>query len=173
MCAIIGATYGIGKKNKDIYVPDIPKALLVSPTVSNHGIQPLTIIQYFWLCEVIYILTCITGKISIAITILRVTVERSHRIILFLVIIFTLVVGFMTWFILLLQCYPVSYFWNPEQDGGCLNTAVIISISYIYSAFTAACDFTFGILPIAIVWNLRKSLLTKIGVAALLGLGCL
>lgn len=106
-------------------------------------------------------------------TILRVTVERSHRIVLFLAIIVTLTIGLMTWFILLLQCLPVSHFWNPEGHGSCLDLNVITSIAYVYSVFTAACDFTFGILPIAIVWSLRKSLQTKIAVAALLGLGCL
>lgn len=129
--------------------------------------------QCFWLCEVIYILTCMAGKISIAMTILRVTVERSHRIVLFLAIIVTLTIGLMTWFILLLQYLPVSHFWNPGGDGSCLDLNVITSTAYVYSVFTAACDFTLGILPIAIVWNLRKSLQTKIAVAALLGLGCL
>jgi hypothetical protein len=114
-------------------------------------------------------------------TLLRFTVSRVHKIILYTVIGVTSVIDIVFWFLLTLQCQPVSYFWkraqltmNPMADihGSCINLNRIIAMAYVYSAAAAACDFTLGLLPVWIVWKLQMNKRTKAALASILGMGC-
>jgi hypothetical protein len=44
-------------------------------------------------------------------------------------------------------------------------------MSYVYSATAALCDFTLGILPVFLVWNLQMNVRTKAALAGILALG--
>ncbi|KAJ5465291.1 uncharacterized protein N7458_000977 [Penicillium daleae] len=92
----------------------------------------------------------------------------------------TSVVGLIFWFILTLQCQPVSFFWTRvrlELDptapvhGTCLSLDTLLDMSYVYSATAALCDFTLGILPVFLVWNLQMNVRTKAALAGILALG--
>lgn len=88
----------------------------------------------------------------------------------------TIVVGLVFWFVLTLQCKPVSYFWNrlsPGAKGTCLDVDTIIGIAYLYSVTATLCDFVLGLLPISLVWKLQMTRKTKIALAAILSLGCM
>lgn len=113
------------------------------------------------------------AKISISITLLRITITRLHNWILYTVISLTVGVGIAFFFILALQCNPVSHFWERlETEGTCIDTNVIVKVAYFYSVIAALCDFTVGILPIALVWPLHMNTRSKIALAFILGLGC-
>lgn len=76
-------------------------------------------------------------------------------------------------FILTFQCRPVSYFWTQFEgaSGSCVPAKVIADTSYTHAAVSATADWTLGILPIFVVWNLKMNARTKISVALLLSLG--
>lgn len=54
-----------------------------------------------------------------------------------------------------------------------MNLDHIIAMAYVYSVTATLCDFTLGILPGFLVWNLQMNIRTKIALAGILGLGCM
>lgn len=114
------------------------------------------------------------AKISIAVSLLRLAVKKTHRISLWITITATIVIGLLFWLVLLLECRPISYFWNQmdgESTGSCPPVDVLLDIAYVHSATTVVCDLTLGILPIFLVWHLQMNRRTKMAVGGILSLG--
>lgn len=124
----------------------------------------------------LYIWASAVAKISIALALLRLTVKRVHRIILWGIIGTVIAIGLMFWLVLLLDCHPISHFWNrvdPRNSGTCLSVQTLLDIAYLYSTLTIICDLTLGILPIFLVWTLQMNRMTKIAVGGILSLGAM
>ncbi|KAJ5182078.1 hypothetical protein N7449_012225 [Penicillium cf. viridicatum] len=138
--------------------------------------------KYWWLCEIGFCFASIFCKISICIFLLRICINRVHRLLLYSVMSLTVLAGLVFMFLMLLQCKPLSYFWtrmahhpvrNIEGEGSCINMEIIIAMTYIYSAFAAICDFTVGILPIFVVHKLQMKMQTKMAVVGILSMACI
>ncbi|KAJ5519584.1 hypothetical protein N7463_000037 [Penicillium fimorum] len=166
LCGITGSLYGMGQK---------------LDTLIERGTME-TAMFWWWLGQTSYVWTCALAKLSIASALLRLTVSKAHRLILWGVIGVTCIVGLVFWFMLTLQCQPVEFFWQrvrPYTDpkanvsGTCMKLDDIITIAYVYSITATLCDLTLGLLPIALVWNLQMNLRTKAALAGILGLGCI
>ncbi|KAE8389780.1 hypothetical protein BDV23DRAFT_156481 [Aspergillus alliaceus] len=156
LCGITGACYGIGRKRKDLEEDHIEAALF-----------------WWWLGQTSYVFTCVVAKVSIALALLRLTVAKLHSILLWVVIAISIIVGLVFWFMLTLQCQPVSHFWQRTKPGTCMDTGSLVNIAYVYSVFATICDFILGLLPIALVWNLQMNTKTKAALAGILSLGCI
>lgn len=90
----------------------------------------------------------------------------------------TVLAGLVFMFLMLLQCKPLSYFWtrtamDPKIEGYCISIDIIITMTYVYSAFSAVCDFTVGILPIFIVHKLHMRKEAKLAVVGILSMACM
>ncbi|KAJ5322119.1 hypothetical protein MYU51_002933 [Penicillium brevicompactum] len=132
--------------------------------------------KYWWLCEIAYCFSSIGCKISVCIFLMRITIRRLHIWTLYIVMALTVLAGLVFMFLMLLQCHPLAYFWTraADPDGGwCISIDIIISMTYVYSAFAALCDFTVGILPIFLVHKLHMKRQTKIAVMGILGMACI
>lgn len=108
---------------------------------------------------------------------MRITVKRSHIWTLYTVMVLTVIAGLVFFFLMLLQCKPLSYFWtrtalDPEIEGYCISINIIIVMTYVYSAFAALCDFTVGILPIFLVSKLHMKREAKLAVIGILSMAC-
>lgn len=114
----------------------------------------------------------IGAKISIGLFLLRVTVQRIHQWIIYTVMGLTVLTGLVFFFVTLLQCTPIDFFWNKKQDGFCVNIDIIIALTFLYSVVSVACDFTFAILPMFLVWNLNMSVRTRVVLVPILGMAC-
>lgn len=84
----------------------------------------------------------------------------------------TVITGAVFFFVTLLQCQPISYFWNQNQKGHCVPTDVIIALTYLYSVFSVICDFTFAILPMFLIRGLQMDPRTKWALVPILCLAC-
>lgn len=89
----------------------------------------------------------------------------------------TVLSGLVFFFLMLLQCKPLSYFWNrtntdPGTGGSCVSINIIIVMTYIYSTFAVLCDFTVGILPIFIAYRLYMKKEAKIALVGILSMAC-
>lgn len=85
----------------------------------------------------------------------------------------TVLTGLVFFFVTLLQCNPISFFWDKfSQTGWCVPIDVIIALTFLYSVISVICDFTFALLPIFLVWNLNMSGRTKILLVPILGMAC-
>ncbi|KAL7928217.1 hypothetical protein V8C35DRAFT_318684 [Trichoderma chlorosporum] len=154
--AITGIHYGTGRHYWDIKdQQDIQEAL-----------------KYWYFCYIWYCVTMIMSKISIGYFLLRITVERIHTWIICVVMLLTVVTGIVFFFITMLQCAPVSYFWDKNQNGSCINIEIIIALTYLYSAFSVICDFTFAILPIVLIMQLQMNSKTKIALIPIMLMAC-
>jgi hypothetical protein len=73
------------------------------------------------------------------------------------------------------QCSPPSYFWTKylDEPGSCLPVLTIENMTYSHGALSIWSDWTLGILPIFLVWNLNMNPRTKVSVAVILGIGAL
>jgi len=123
-----------------------------------------------------YIITTCLLKIYIGAFLKQICVLRSHIIVIWTVIIVFTTVSIYYLFLLAFQCHPVSYFWTRYDigtSGSCISANVIVNSSYVHSVFNALSDWTLGILPIFLVWNLRMNTRTKISVAVLLSFGAM
>ncbi|GFF42264.1 hypothetical protein IFM46972_06814 [Aspergillus udagawae] len=159
ICTLVGCSYGMGQKNKYFLThPDhIRRAFL-----------------FWWLGQVFYVITCVVAKMSIIISLLRITINRVHMLILYAAMGLTLLVGLLFFFFTIFECKPVDYFWNRStKPGSCLDTDILIAIAYTYSVGAAITDFTIGILPVFIIWSLRMNARTKMAIAGILGIGCI
>ncbi|KAL3482259.1 hypothetical protein BJX99DRAFT_252965 [Aspergillus californicus] len=162
LCGMVGARCGLGRKMDDFR------------TKPDYEDEIETALFWWWLGQTTYVITCVLAKISIALALLRLTVTRLHKFILWGVIAVSLVVGLVFWFMLTLQCSPVDYFWHRlSSTGTCLNTDYILDIAYLYSVTATICDFILGLLPIVLVWKLHMDVRTKAALAGILSMGCI
>lgn len=112
-------------------------------------------------------------KLSVGLFLLRVTIKPLQRWIIYIVMGLTVMAGLVFFFVTLLQCMPLSYFWDKtSQTGSCINIDIIIALTFLYSVVSVICDFTFAILPIFLVWNLNMSRNTRLMLIPILGMAC-
>ncbi|KAJ5624537.1 hypothetical protein N7510_000846, partial [Penicillium lagena] len=158
-CGIVGATNGMGKTQA---------YLAHRPNVARRGLL------CWWLGQIFYIFTCTIARLSIAMTLLRLAVERIHSWILYGVMGFSTAVGIVFLFFTIFQCHAVSCFWNRLPTGcHCLSKATLLGIVYMYSGVATVCDFTLGLLPIYMIWKLQMDRQTKFAVSGILGIACM
>ncbi|KAJ8120435.1 hypothetical protein ONZ43_g2857 [Nemania bipapillata] len=154
--AITGIHYGTGRHNADLKPSDREEAM-----------------KYWWLCYIWYCLTMIASKISIGVFLLRLTVSKMHHYIIYVVMLFTVSSGIVFFFVTLFQCTPITFFWDKEIKGGkCIDPSIIAALTYLYSAFSVICDFTFSILPMFLIYTLQIDRRTKIALIPILSIGC-
>lgn len=116
----------------------------------------------------------IASKISIGLFLLRVTVTRIHKCIIYVAMGLTVLTGLVFFFVTLLQCSPINFFWDKSiKDGSCVAIDVIIGLTFLYSAISVICDFTFAILPIFLIWGLNMSVRTRLLLTPILGMACM
>lgn len=112
-------------------------------------------------------------KLSIAWILLRVSVKRPHKWIIYVTSLLAIISLAVFFFVCLFQCWPVSYFWDKyTQTGKCVNGTLVVIAAYVFSAFAIITDFVFALLPAWIVLHLNMKLKTKLALIALMGMGC-
>ena len=152
----IGAHYGTGRHHRDLEELNIEKAR-----------------QCWFYCYLFYCCSMILSKISIGFFLLRISVKRIHTWIIYAAMTVSTVACTAFFFVTLFQCNPIRYFWQKSLvDGTCIPNIVIIALGYVYSIFSIIADFTFALLPAALVWNLQLKKKTKIALIPLLTMGC-
>ncbi|CAG8045936.1 unnamed protein product [Penicillium nalgiovense] len=125
----------------------------------------------WWLGQIFYVFTCTIARLSIATTLLRLTIQRIHLWVLYGIMVISTAVGTVFLFFTIFQCRPVAHYWNRSSTKGrCLDINILLGIVYMYSGVVAACDLTIGSLPIFMVRRLQMKRGTKFAVSAILGL---
>lgn len=125
------------------------------------------------MCEHVYVVSNMAIKASIAVMLLRLTVEPTHRIIVWVTFVITecFSAGFLFFFIF--QCWPSEYFYTryTGAKGSCVNPDITISLVYVYSAIICVGDWIYAILPCILVWSLQMPRTQKIFVGLILAMG--
>ncbi|KAK4222007.1 hypothetical protein QBC38DRAFT_107047 [Podospora fimiseda] len=154
--SIIGVTYGTGQHVWDL-------------TKENNSMAK----KWWWCCYLTYSCTMLLTKLSIGYFLLRVTVNKIHRMIIYSMMIITVISCMAFFFVSAFQCWPVQYFWDKHtRSGVCINSDIVIGLAYMFSACSIISDFTFALLPAWIVSHLNMKPKTKAALIVLMGLGC-
>ncbi|KAF7113857.1 hypothetical protein CNMCM5793_004912 [Aspergillus hiratsukae] len=173
-CTIVGATFGMGKKL--VYFEDRPQDFRKAMLVGDMNLQSKLSAdrpQCFWLGQLFYVVTSVIVRLSIAVTLLRLTVDILHRSILYAATVLSVVAGTIFFFFSIFQCTPVDYYWNQmTEEGYCMDMDSRLGIVYMYSAAAAVCDFTIGLLPVFMIGRLKMDRHTKMAVIGILSIGC-
>ena len=113
-------------------------------------------------------------KLSIGLMLLRLVVEKSHRMLIYMVVGFIEVYSVVYFFLFVFQCLPSKFFWTRmggDTNGQCMDPVVVVNATYVYSAITCAGDWVLAILPWFLVRNLQMNRRTKSMVALILAMG--
>lgn len=173
--AITGTYHGTGQHADKIKpVTEIPVGLKVSkpawatPTEADH-------LQWWWRCEPVYVISNMAIKASIAVMLLRLTIIKIHRIIIWINIVVLEIYSTCFFFLFIFQCSPSSYFWTQYTGGkgSCINPTALVNVTYGYSAITCVSDWIFAILPFFLVWKLQMKPRAKLLVALILAMGAM
>jgi len=156
--AITGVHHGTGQHASALPPTEIPVGL-----------------KWWWACEPVYVLSNMALKFSIGIMLLRIAVSRTHKTIIWTVVIILELYGLAYFLLFVMQCLPSSYFWTRYTGGKgtCIDPTITVNATYAYSAISCAADWTLGLLPISLVWNLNMNPRTKLSVALILAMGAI
>jgi glucan phosphoethanolaminetransferase (alkaline phosphatase superfamily) len=132
-------------------------------------------LHLFFLCEVFYILTCASLRISVGLLLLRVASSPAQRRVIYLIMLLMICSSIAFLFVVIFQCNPISYFWNetPGAVGTCVKSSTVADTGYAHMAVAFISDWTLGLLPAWLLWNVQISRGRKIGISILLGFGLL
>lgn len=114
----------------------------------------------------------VTCKISIGLFLLRIAVRRLDVYIIYSAMAVTVLTNVGFFFMILFQCSPISFFWTRQAPGSCLSVDAVIIITYVYSSFSVLCDFTFALLPIAMVMKLNMNRRSKLALVPIMLMAC-
>ncbi|KAK2047134.1 integral membrane protein [Colletotrichum somersetense] len=127
----------------------------------------------WYICEVMYSPITLAIRTSIALLLLRIAVNKYHRWIIYanMVIIWMISIAFFV--IMTFQCMPPSYFWRQlyGEKGSCINFNIVPDATIAHSVISATSDWCMGLLPIALLWDVKLNRRTKALVAVLLSMG--
>ena len=114
-------------------------------------------------------------KASIALMLYRLSIRRTHRLIIWITTILTQGYSLFFFFLFVFQCSPSRYFWTrvAGDTGSCLDSSVVVSATYGYSAVTCAGDLVYSILPALLVWSLQMGRKEKAAVIMILAMGAM
>jgi ABC-type sulfate transport system permease component len=114
------------------------------------------------------------AKMSIALFLLRVAVNRVHRRIIHASIAMSVASLLSFFFVCLFQCWPISYYWDKHtQTGKCVNNTVVVVMAYMFSVVSIITDLIFALVPAWIVSRLNMKLKSKVALIFLMALGCM
>ncbi|KAF2727389.1 hypothetical protein EJ04DRAFT_505762 [Polyplosphaeria fusca] len=158
--SLAGVHHGTGQHHAHLPPTDVARAM-----------------NYWWYCYLFYCVSMITSKVSIGCFLLRISAKRVHTYIIYFAMLISVVAGTAFFFVTLLQCRPIRYFWDKglmgEGGGRCVDVEVIVGLAYLYSGFSIVSDFTFAVLPAFIVCGLQLSARAKMALIPLLTMGCI
>ncbi|KAF5001316.1 hypothetical protein FDECE_11000 [Fusarium decemcellulare] len=128
--------------------------------------------MYVWLFQMFYCSCLVFIKASICVTLLRIAVEKVHRVIVWITLAASCISTLIVIIGLLAMCRPIRADWD-HSAGVCSPPVVITSLSYLVSAAAVATNWVCAILPGFMLYKAKMKRATKISISVILGLGIL
>ncbi|KAF3767176.1 hypothetical protein M406DRAFT_16824, partial [Cryphonectria parasitica EP155] len=131
---------------------------------------PTGVTIFLWQC--FFLSGYVFIKCSICITLLRIAVNKRHRLILWILIGVSVVSTVFVQLYVLLQCRPIAASWG-EVPGTCVTSMITVAITFIISGFNLITDVTTAVLPFIIIKDIQMGKEKKRAVIVVLSLGVL
>ncbi|KAI5927226.1 hypothetical protein F4810DRAFT_649833 [Camillea tinctor] len=109
------------------------------------------------------------SKTAVACFLLRIMIERWHKVVLWLCIISINGISLFCTVAIFIQCIPLERVWNPTADGYCWLNFTAVGIAT--ASWSVVMDFAMAVFPCFVVWKLKMKRKEKITVLSGLSLG--
>ncbi|KAK0724412.1 hypothetical protein B0H67DRAFT_567873 [Lasiosphaeris hirsuta] len=113
------------------------------------------------------------SRISVACLLLQFTQSRAWRMILWMTVAFQALLFLGCELVITLQCRPIRAKWANVPGARCISAQENWIMGYVFISIAMFSDVVFAIFPILLVWRLSRSLVERLLLSALLGLGLL
>ena len=159
-CAFIlrGCYYGLGRHNMSLPQEREIKAL------KYQALATATYVANMWLI-----------KMSIAIFLLRIAIQRRYQYTIYVSMGIITVWSLALFFWDVFQCNPVQAQWDyrmlKDPVAHCASAESVIMAAYALSVMNIISDWLYALLPIPMIWHVKMTIEAKITVSLVLGLG--
>ncbi|KAL4881779.1 hypothetical protein BJY04DRAFT_217845 [Aspergillus karnatakaensis] len=154
----IAVSYGLGKHMADISDPfDRTQAIKYTVIAPNFSVVSTT-----------------TGKISVAIFLLRLmgpSATIGQRWFLYILTVISIAWNVLAIIAIIGFCRPAKKIWMPETPGSCFPLQFQLVAGTSQAAFNAFADLSLAVFPIWIFRRVQLATMKKIGIIAILGAG--
>ncbi|KAK1990895.1 hypothetical protein LX36DRAFT_663814 [Colletotrichum falcatum] len=154
---VIQAFYGLGKHKDTISRPDQVVFLKVGFVQSI--VSAIAALAFL--------------KISIALSLLRLSRNKWYSRTLWALIGFVVFYTIMAWLSFFLYCTPMEGYWDKSLKPKCYSIKLFVNFALVNTSFNIFTDVCFATLPIPIIWVLQMKLRTRIYLIGILSLGYL
>ncbi|KAI8270170.1 hypothetical protein K4K58_011571 [Colletotrichum sp. SAR11_239] len=110
-------------------------------------------------------------KISIALSLLRLSKNPWYSRSLWALIVFVVLYTIMAWLSFFLYCKPLAGYWDKSLKPTTYGITLFVNFALINTAFNIFTDVCFATLPIPIIWVLQMKLRTRVYLIIVLSLG--
>jgi len=141
--------------------------------------EQMLAVEYNWATQPWGIFGFATGKISVALLILRIMGPNSvwRKWMLYLSIVSVFIINALGCILTFVQCSPSYALWNPQLvatgQATCWDPKVQSDYAIFLSSWNILIDIVLAILPVSILWGLNMPARQKLGLGGLLSLGLL
>ncbi|KAF2763498.1 hypothetical protein EJ05DRAFT_496317 [Pseudovirgaria hyperparasitica] len=125
-------------------------------------------LMYFWVTEVNYVVVLSLVKCSLVLLYLRIFPTQKIRLAAWFTLGFIIITSIVLFFHTVFSCKPVSYFWDRDLHGTCLNIA---GLAYAHAAIAVVTDFMIISIPLSMLPGLNMKLRKKIAVGLMFAVG--
>ncbi|KUI60570.1 hypothetical protein VP1G_07795 [Cytospora mali] len=109
------------------------------------------------------------AKWSLGLFLLRIVVQRWHRVAIWSIMVSLLIVSLLTAVMFWVQCLPSASIFDQRVQGRCFFK--ITQVSILLGAWCVFADFSFAVLPWLFIWSLNMSRHEKLTIAGSMSLG--
>ncbi|KAK1990411.1 hypothetical protein LX36DRAFT_686034 [Colletotrichum falcatum] len=127
-----------------------------------------TILQLFYITQMLYIFTLFCAKVSLSAFYCRVFMDQKFLYTNYVMILLYIVKAIVYFFLIAFQCLPIQAVWDYSIRGHCMDTSVI---SYSGSALTIVEDIILIIMPIPELLKLQLGPRKKMALIFMFGFG--
>lgn len=154
-----GVYHGLGRHNMSL-----PQA------------SEINALKYQALATATYVLNMWLIKLSIAIFLLRIALQKRYRWTIYVSMIIITIWSLALFFWDVFQCTPVTAQWDytilqRDSNAECASADSVVMAAYALSVMNILSDWLYALLPIPMIWNVKMTLEAKLTVSLVLGLG--
>lgn len=137
----------------------------------HHGGLTSSIIYPVYVSEILYVAALALTKASLVFMYLRIfSAYQPFRLASYVMLGFIALPSLIIILVTVLSCRPISYFWNRDLQGHCLD---VTALAYTNSAFAVVQDILLIVLPVFMLWNLNMNRRKKWLIALMFAVGSL
>ncbi|KAF2224687.1 hypothetical protein BDZ85DRAFT_82666 [Elsinoe ampelina] len=130
-------------------------------------------LKWAWIGIAVGIFSLAFGKLAIIALYLQVAnaAGRAERFFLWAMAFIVSAAAVTQTVLLVIQCDPLDRLWDTSIPGQCPGSLLSTRFGYFQGAFSAFTDFILALYPITIIWDVKTSKATKLGISVVMAGG--